>query len=265
MTLAMQSLHRAGSHRYQTVAMNDSTRRLIGVLGGMGPMATVDFMAKVIALTPASCDQAHVPMIVHQVPQIPDRSTAIMRGDDAPLAPMLAGLRRLARAGAELAVIPCNTAHHWHAQLSRLQELPLLHIAEAVRQELTSRRLHGRQVALLATRGTHLAGVYSGRLGPAFESLSCGDEAVQKLIDVSIAAVKAGKLAQARSVACEAADRLLAAGAEALILGCTELPVALADTAVQSHCIDSTLALARLCVKEAMCEQTDVCRVIPQH
>ncbi|HWK49032.1 MAG TPA: amino acid racemase [Steroidobacter sp.] len=232
--------------------MNDSTRRLIGVLGGMGPMATIDFMAKVVALTPATCDQDHLPLIVHQVPQIPDRSRAIMAGGDAPLAPMLAGLRTLARSGVDLAVIPCNTAHRWYVQLSQLQELPLLHIAEAVRQELIFRELRGKRVALMATRGTHLAGVYSGRLGTAFEPLVTGDLDVQQLVDVSIAAAKAGKLAQATSAAVEAADRLLSAGAEVLILGCTELPVALANTAVQSRCIDSTLALARLCVREGM-------------
>jgi aspartate racemase len=232
--------------------MNDSARRLIGVLGGMGPMATIDFMSKVVALTPAGCDQEHTPLIVHQVPQIPDRSTAIMEGGDAPLQPMLAGLRRLARAGVELAVIPCNTAHHWHSQLSQLQELPLLHIAEAVRQELILRGAQNKQVALMATRGTHFAGIYSGRLGPAFEPLLPGDEAVQKLVDASIAAVKAGELTQARQAALEAAERLLSAGADVLILGCTELPVALADTVVQDRCIDSTLALARLCVNESM-------------
>ncbi|WP_116810141.1 aspartate/glutamate racemase family protein [Steroidobacter cummioxidans] len=245
--------------------MSDSVRRLIGVLGGMGPMATIDFMAKVVALTPASCDQEHLPLIVHQVPQIPDRTRAIMAGSDAPLAPMLAGLRTLARAGAEFAVIPCNTAHHWYAQLSQLQQLPLLHIAEAVRQELIFRELHGKQVALMATRGTHLAGVYSGRLGPGFEPLLGGGQDVQQLVDVSIAAVKAGKLAQATHAAVEAADRLLSAGAEVLILGCTELPVALANTAIQSRCIDSTLALARLCVKEGMRHDTEARRLTLEH
>ncbi len=98
---------------------------MIGVLGGMGPLATVDFLAKVIAATPATCDQQHVPMIVHQVPQIPDRSTAILEGNNAPLAPMLAGLERLARAGAEVVAIPCNTAHHWYEPLTRLQRLPI--------------------------------------------------------------------------------------------------------------------------------------------
>lgn len=214
-------------------------------------MATVDFLAKVIALTPAGKDQDHVPLIVHQVPQVPDRSSAILTGSDAPLAPMLAGLRRLARAGAELAAIPCNTAHYWHGRLSELQKLPLLHIAEAVREELTSRQLQGKPVALMATRGTHRAGVYSGRLGPAFEPLLPVDEATQLLVDQSIAAVKAGDLTLAANAAREAADRLLSSGAEVLILGCTELPVALADANVQDRCIDSTLALARLCVKVA--------------
>jgi aspartate racemase len=229
--------------------MSESTRRLIGVLGGMGPLATIDFMAKVVAATPATCDQAHMPLIVHQVPQIPDRSSAILKGGDAPLAPMLAGLQTLARAGVELAVIPCNTAHHWHAQLSQLQELPLLHIAEAVRQELILSGARGKRVALMATRGTHRAGIYSGRLGPEFEPLLVGDEPVQTLVDESIVAVKAGDLQQGTQMALEAADRLFSAGADVLILGCTELPLALANTPMQSRCIDSTLALARLCVK----------------
>lgn len=220
-------------------------------------MATVDFMAKVIALTPATRDQEHLPLIVYQVPQIPDRTTAILEGSDAPLAAMLVGLRRLARTGVQLAVIPCNTAHHWYTQLSQMQKLPLLHIAEAVRQELISRELCGKRVALMATRGTHRAGVYSGRLGQVFEPLLAGDAAVQKLVDTSIAAVKAGELTRATRTALKAADLLFAAGAEVLILGCTELPVALANTAVQERSIDSTLALARLCVKEAICDDTD--------
>src|SRR5688572_5642673 len=158
----MQRLHGKRVRRLHNVAMNQPTRRLIGVLGGMGPMATVDFLAKVITQTPANQDQEHLPLIVHQVPQIPDRSSAILAGSDAPLAAMLDGLRRLALTGAELAVIPCNTAHYWFGRLAELQHLPLLHIAEAVRQELALRQYRGRRIALMATRGTHRAGVYSG-------------------------------------------------------------------------------------------------------
>lgn len=248
----MQTLHRVGTPHRHTLAMNYASRRLIGVLGGMGPMATVDFLAKVVALTPAHQDQEHLPLIVHQVPQIPDRSSAILAGSDAPLEPMLDGLRRLALTGVELAVIPCNTAHHWYGQLAELQRLPLLHIAEAVRQELVLRQCRGKRVALMATRGTHRAGVYSGRLGRDFEPLLPIEEDVQALVDDSIAAVKAGDPRRARQAALEATGRLFFAGADVLILGCTELPVALADTTVNDKCIDSTLALARLCVREAI-------------
>lgn len=107
-------------------------RRLIGVLGGMGPAATIDFMAKIVMLTPAASDQEHVPLLVHDVPQIPDRSSAIAAGSDAPFLPMLAGLMQLARGGAEIIAIPCNTAHHWHERLARSCGVPLIHIADAV-------------------------------------------------------------------------------------------------------------------------------------
>ena len=220
---------------------------MIGVLGGMGPLATVDFLAKVIAATPATCDQQHVPMIVHQVPQIPDRSTAILEGNNAPLAPMLAGLERLARAGAEVVAIPCNTAHHWYEPLTRLQRLPILHIAEATRQELQSGRPGGCRIAVLATRGTHRAGIYRSRLGEQFAQLAI-DEPVQALVDEAIAAVKAGAGAAGSRAAGEAVERLLASGADRLILACTELPVALRDHAHWDRCVDTTLALARLCV-----------------
>jgi aspartate racemase len=120
------------------------TYKIAGVLGGMGPLATVDFLSKVIALTPAECDQEHVPLLVHQVPQIPDRNRAILEGGDTRYAPMLLGLHRLAAAGAEFAVIPCNSAHHWYERLATSQSLKILHIADAVRPELQGRDMASR-------------------------------------------------------------------------------------------------------------------------
>jgi aspartate racemase len=230
--------------------MKHTRPRTIGVLGGMGPLATVDFLHKVIAATPATCDQEHVPLIVHQVPQIPDRSSAILAGNDGPLEPMLAGLQRLARAGAEAVAIPCNTAHYWYEPLTKQQQLPILHIAEATRQELQRAAVSGCRIAVLATRGTHRAGIYSSRLGEQFEQLAI-DEAVQVLVDEAIAGVKAGRSDVGARAAGEAANRLLASGADRLILGCTELPVALRDHVRWDRCVDTTLALARLCVRES--------------
>ena len=95
------------------------TRALLGVLGGMGPLATVDFLSKLIAETPAERDADHVPVLVYSVPQIPDRPAAILAGGASPLPEMLNGLRTLKAAGAACIAIPCNTAHYWYDALAR--------------------------------------------------------------------------------------------------------------------------------------------------
>lgn len=225
-------------------------RRIGGVLGGMGPIATVDFMAKVIALTPANCDQQHVPLVVYQVPQIPDRSLAIMEGGDAPFPPMLLGLQRLAAAGAEFVVIPCISAHYWYKRLATSQTLPILHVADAVAIELELRAMRSLRLAILATRGTCRSGIFDGQFGDR-AALDVPDEATQRLIDQAIDAVKAGQRELAADFAGDAAQQLLDSGADALVLACTELPVALEGNPVMDACVDSTLALARFCVAES--------------
>lgn len=227
-------------------------RRLIGVLGGMGPAATIDFMAKVLAATPARTDQEHVPLIVHAVPQIPDRSAAITAGSDAPFPPLLAGLRVLERGGAECVAMPCNTAHHWHARLARSSAVPVLHIADAVAEVLVAAGAGSMRVALMATRGTLAAGIYRERLAGVVGRLVVPPEPTQALIDGAIAAVKRGDAACAREGAHEAGRRLAGEGAELLLLACTELPIALGDGPPAVPAIDATEALAHACVRASL-------------
>jgi aspartate racemase len=224
-------------------------RRLIGVLGGMGPAATIDFMAKIVMLTPAIRDQEHVPLLVHDVPQIPDRSSAIATGSDAPFLPMLAGVMQLARSGAEVIAIPCNTAHHWHERLARSCNVPVLHIADAVLAELAAEPSPGEAIALLATPGTVSAGLYQSRFARSGRVLILPDEETQALIDAAIAAVKAKDLPTGRRLGEAAAVHLFEAGAGRLLLACTELPIAFADSDRLEHTIDATAALARACVQ----------------
>ncbi|HXF67998.1 MAG TPA: amino acid racemase, partial [Burkholderiales bacterium] len=134
--------------------------RLLGVLGGMGPLATVDFMRKVIEATPARSDQEHLPLIVYSVPQVPDRTAAILQGGASPLPAMLRGIEVLGRAGAQALAIPCNTAHYWYDELVRQGGLPILHIADAACAALERRGVRGAAVGLLATSGTLAAGFY---------------------------------------------------------------------------------------------------------
>lgn len=248
----MQSFDQRGRLHRDTKPMHNTARRIVGVLGGMGPLATIDFLAKIVALTPAKNDQEHVPLLIHQIPQIPDRSSAILNGSDAPFKPMLDGLNRLATAGAAFAVIPCNTAHHWHARLESEQTLRILHIADAAWLELQRRKMTNGRLAIMATRGTLRSDIYGGRLRGRANLTVLIDGTTQQLIDNAISSVKSGNTEIAGSDADEAVRRTLAAGADAVILACTELPVALRNSGFMHACIDSTLALARYCVTESL-------------
>jgi len=227
-------------------------RALIGVLGGMGPAATIDFLTKIMNATAAGCDQEHVPLVVHDVAQIPDRSTAIQNNSDEPWLPMLAGIRMLERAGADVIAIPCNSAHYWHARMARATEVEILHIADATNWSIKSRPKKITRLALMATRGTILGGIYRGRLNDVVGELVVPEASIQDLIDRSIAAVKGADRPLAATLAQEAAGRLLEAGADALLLACTELPIALERSVFVAQSIDATDALARCCVRVSL-------------
>jgi aspartate racemase len=224
-------------------------RRLVGVLGGMGPMATVDFMRKVIEMTPATVDQDHVPMIVHCVPQIPDRVSAILERRDDPLAALIAGARKLVDAGAEVIVMPCHTAHAWFTSLAKSVRVPMLHIAEAALRDLATLAPPPRRIALLGTLGTLRAGIYQDMLAKHDCDLHVPDESTQACILSAIAAVKRNELTNARTKADEALRLLVEARCDAALLACTELPLAIDAQQSPLHLIDPTNSLAKACVE----------------
>ncbi len=219
---------------------------MIGILGGMGPMATVDFMKKIVEAKPASGDQEHVPVIAHNDPRIPDRSDAILGAGPSPLPSLLHGLQILVAAGARCIAIPCNTAHHWHAELAAQSPVPVLHIADAVGDVLRARGLS--RVGLLATDGTLMARIYQRADAPDMTWLTPNAED-QRQVMAGIRAVKAGDIAQGKILLETAARALLARGAEVIVMACTEIPLALESSEfAQEFCLDATQALAAECV-----------------
>lgn len=228
--------------------------RLLGVIGGMGPLATVDFMQRLIELAPAISDQEHVPAMVAQIPQVVDRVGAVLRGTQSPLPQLLASLRRLERAGAEIIVMPCNTAHHWHAELAAATGLPFLHIADAVLDELAAQGLEAdAPVGLLATRATLAAGVYASRPGLRFAPPDDAD--FEQLVLPAIALVKQGRVRDAGLLLERCVRRMRAEGVRQIVLGCTELPPALRAVGVplDEGFVDSTSALARAAIGASLC------------
>jgi len=224
---------------------------LIGVLGGMGPAATVDFMGKLVALTPARRDQDHLPVLVANLPRVPDRSSHIVGDGPDPMPQLLRGISLLNDARAGLIAVPSNTSHHWHVQMQAASAAPVLHIATICVARAAV--IDAAPVMVLATRGTMRSGFYQRALSAAGIAALMPDERTQALVDSSIADVKGANLAPAVAALGGAILRARAAGAKAVILGCTELPIAaqaLSDLGVTL--IDSTLELAREAVRRAI-------------
>jgi aspartate racemase len=228
---------------------------LIGVLGGMGPLATADFMRQMAELTSASCDQDHYRSLVYSNPRIPDRSQAILGEGPSPLPELLEGVMTLARNGADIIAIPCNSAHHWLDELVAATRVPIISICDAVLRDLILRGIRTGAIGILGTRGTIRSGIYQERLRlSGFASVEPTDAELSKWVEPTIRAVKAGEIDVARSHLRRAIEALETRGAEAIVLGCTELPIAVDRSLSETSTplIDSTRSLAAACIAWAM-------------
>lgn len=225
---------------------------MIGILGGMGPLATADFFSKVIAATPATQDENHVPLLIQSDPRVPSRPAAILRGGESPLPALLAGRDRLLAAGAIALAMPCNTAHFWFAELLEGCPVPFLSIVDATCDEAAALAAPGAFIGLIATGATLAAHLFDKRLHAlGFVPLLPYDAEMTALVLPAIALVKAGRAREAGALVEQAVQALLTRGATTVVLACTETPLALdaVGSKMRSVCVDSTGALARTCVR----------------
>ena len=229
-----------------------NVQKTAGVLGGMGPEATVDFMAKVIALTDASSDQDHVRMLVDHNPHVPNRQDAILRGGQNPgpvLADMAAGLET---SGADFLVIPCNTAYVYQDAILAATHIPLISIIGVSIAAAQESAPGAERIGLLATDGCLRSGIYQSGLEAAglAAELPTAEE-LQQLMAL-VKTIKAGKQTEATSRAmADLAQALVSRGAGTIIAGCTEIPLVLNEAAVSVPLVSSTDTLAEITVKLA--------------
>ncbi|WP_168640332.1 amino acid racemase [Dickeya sp. CFBP 2040] len=198
---------------------------VIGILGGMGPGATVDAMQKLIRQTPARKDQEHIPMIAVSIPDIPDRTQCILNHSPSPLKKMVEYMRILENAGATCIIIPCNTAHYWFDDLKRHTQVNMISIIDATCQQVTEQ--HIRHVAILATTATVRGEIYQRALASQQVDCTLPTSEQQDAVMNSIYAYKAGDIAQARTLLLPVVASLHQQGVAKIILGCTELPLIL--------------------------------------
>lgn len=245
------------------VSFRPNPSRVLGVLGGMGPLATVDFLRKLLEATPATVDQEHLPVVVSAIPQVPDRTAAFFGRGESPLPALRASAQRLVDAGASGIVMPCNTAHLWFDELQAGLPMPLLHLVDAAldatldasRDAAAAASSGGslQPVGLLATEATVRSGLYTGRRPGTVCWVLPEPQEQAEWITPGIAAIKAGQPARGRLLLQRALQALHGRGAAVVLLGCTEIPLVIAESQPTDALpgpvvVDATAALARRAV-----------------
>lgn len=222
-------------------------KRAIGILGGMGPLATCDLMEKIIRHTDANSDQEHVHIYVDCNTNIPDRTAAILQHGKDPLPEMVKSAVRLQSMGADVLIMPCNTAHYFLEHIQPFVDIPILNMPQETAKYLCGQKIH--TAAVLATDGTLQCGLYDRTLQEVGICPVHPNAQEQKMImSLIYDCVKAGKPCSFPEQVQAMAERLLEQGAQTLILGCTELPVAFAQLDMQIPTVDPTEILARAAV-----------------
>jgi aspartate racemase len=234
----------------------------IGVVGGVGPAATVDFLAKLVHNTPAACDQDHVKVMVEQDPQIPDRTKALLAHGDDPTLALYAACRKLQEGGADLIAIPCNTAHAFLDRIQPALNIPILNMLSCAADYLRDTFSNLGEVGVLATSGTLASRVFEKELGArGFAQIAPAPAAQARLMNAVYGprGAKAGyTTGGCLDDLAAAVDDLVGQGAQVIVLGCTELPLLLRGATLARpgglvvRLVDPTEGLARRCVAYAL-------------
>jgi aspartate racemase len=204
-------------------------RKTIGILGGMGPEATAHFFSLIIKHTAAAKDQDHLPVLIYNLPQIPERTPAILGQGPSPVPLLRKGARTLARAGADFIVIPCISAHAFLPEIRRASPVPILSLVDESLAGAKKQKPRLRRVGLLASTGTVRSGLFTKTFAKAGIEIITTTEKEQSRVMEAVfgkGGVKAGFTeGQPRKLVLDVARRLIKRGAEAVIAGCTEIPL----------------------------------------
>lgn len=225
--------------------------RRVGIIGGMGPEATLDLFKKIIIHTPARKDQDHIPLIIDNYPQIPDR-TAFLKGEGKnPLPYLLSCIKRLEKIDVDLLCMPCNTAHYFMEELRKSTDIPFISMIECVLNEIIFDNKRYLKIGLLATDGTFIGRVYHKVFEKNGFFIKDFDTDLQGDIMHSIYLLKSKEKSKAIKLFRSCCEKIANEGYDCLIAGCTEIPILLEKTDIQKYITiyDATDILAKNVVK----------------
>ena len=231
--------------------MNTDREKIVGILGGMGPEATVDLLHRIIVHTKAHDDIDHVRCIVDNNPKVPSRIKALLEGGGEDPGPCMAEMaRKLEAWGADFLCIACNTAHNYYTAVRDAVHIPVLNMIELTVETVAQRHPQATALGILASPAVRITGLYDGPCAMrGIQPVFAAPEEEQKLLEV-IKTVKAGNTgADVRAAVAEIADHLKKQGAQALAVACTELSIISGDNGMPS--VDAADVLAKTIVETA--------------
>ncbi|CAD5244216.1 cysteate racemase [Thermococcus camini] len=226
------------------------TEKTIGILGGMGPLATAELFRRIVEKTPAKRDQEHPRVIIYNNPKIPDRTAFILGNGEDPRPELIESAKKLESWGADFIIMPCNTAHFFAETIQKAVKIPLVSMIEETAKLVRGMGL--RKVGLLATDGTIKGLVYHRALLSHGVQIAVPGRRDQELVMKGIyEGVKAGNLELGRRLLLEVAKRL-ERRVDGIIAGCTEVSVALRPEDLKIPLVDPLDVIAEKALKLAL-------------
>jgi len=229
--------------------------KTIGILGGLGPEATVFLFQKILEHTPASKDQDHLRILIDNNPKIPERLPAILGTGADPVPMMVASGQALEKAGADFIIIPCVSAHYFLPELSRRLNLPIISMLDEAAVRIKAFKPQMRKVGLLAAEGTMRFGLFQNRLMRDVIDTIIPEGRDRIEVQANIFKIKDTKARHDRKEISlrihEIAERMIVAGAQGILIGCTEISIVMDLISFSVPEFDALTILGQAAIREA--------------
>jgi aspartate racemase len=226
--------------------------KVIGLLGGMGPEATIDVFQKIVKKTDAKTDEDHIRIVIDNNPKMPSRQDAILKGTESPGPVMASVAKKLEQAGADCIIICANTAHYFYNDVRDAVRIKVFHIIEETVQEIKRSNTKISKVGVLATNGAIKVKIFDSAFQKQqIEVLKLPDKLQNKVHDAIFSFKYGGLSNELITIMREAIQHLTYLGAEAIVLGCTEIPIILEGESFQIPLVDPNEVIARVAVNFA--------------
>lgn len=222
--------------------------KIVGVIGGMGPEATLDLFYKIIKNTKAEKDQDHIHLIIDNYPQIPDRTAYLLGKGENPLPYILESAKKLENLKVSAICMPCNTAHYFVDEIRKNLSIPFLSIVESVIEEIKENYKNVKNIGLIATKGTIIGKVYENPLKKDGFNVIIREDLLDDIMGI-IYSIKGGVIEKNSDLFLKIVDEYIKSGSEIIIAGCTEIPLLFPYIKTKIPIIDSTLCLAKKVIR----------------